>query len=213
MIVEIWFEFASTYSYLTVSRAEALLRSKDIEFEWKPFLLGPIFREKGWNTSPFLLDPVKGDYMWRDVERRASRYGLPFTKPTPWPMNPVLAARVATAALEEPWCGEFIRGVFTAQFSRGDDIANESVLVAVMRDCGVNPAHWLARAQDDAIKNELRDLTEQARRHNIFGAPSFIVGNELFWGDDRLEDAIAWTLNGSHAPRIATSLQNTTSKY
>lgn len=192
MIVEIWFEFASTYSYLTVSRAETLLRSKNINFQWKPFLLGPIFREKGMKTSPFVLDATKGAYMWRDLERRSAQYGLPFVRPKLFPVNGLRAARIMTAALNEPWCGEFARAVFAAQFSRGEDISDEEVLLDVIRDCGADPVYWLALAQEDAIKADLRARTEQARNYGIFGAPSFRVGNELFWGDDRLEDAIVW---------------------
>lgn len=192
MIVEIWFEFASTYSYLTVSRAEALLRSRNIGFQWKPFLLGPIFRERGMETSPFVLDPVKGAYMWRDLERRTAQCGLPFVRPSIFPMNGLRAARIMTAALNEPWCGEFARAVFAAQFSRGEDISNGDVLSGAILECGADPAHWLAQAEEDETKSDLRARTEQAEEYGIFGAPSFRVGNELFWGDDRLEDAIAW---------------------
>ena len=192
MTLEIWFEFASTYSYLTVSRAEPLLRRKNIDFQWKPFLLGPIFRDKGMATSPFVLDPRKGAYMWRDMERRSKRYGLPFAKPPIFPMNGLKAARVMTAALTEPWCGAFARAVFTAQFVRGEDISSDHVLWTAIDACDADPAHWLTRAHEDDIKADLRARTEQAQEYGIFGAPSFRVGNELFWGDDRLEDAIAW---------------------
>ena len=196
MIVEIWFEFAGTYSYLTVSRAEALLRRHDVAFKWRPFLLGPTFRDKGWDTSPFILDPVKGAYMWRDMARRAQMYQLPFVQPDPWPMNPIAAARVMTAALEEPWCGDFARGVFAAQFARGEDISSPRTLERVIEDCGADPQHWLSRAQDEDVKLSLRRFTDEAQSRGIFGAPSFVVGDELFWGDDRLEDAIAWASRG-----------------
>ena len=105
MKLDIWFEFASTYSYLTVARAEPLLQAAGVAFEWRPFLLGPIFRDKGMDTSPFVLDPVKGAYMWRDLARRADRYGLPFTRPAHFPMNGLTAARIMTAARAEPWSG------------------------------------------------------------------------------------------------------------
>ena len=192
MTLEIWFEFASTYSYLTVSRAEFLLRRRNIDFQWIPFLLGPIFRDRGMATSPFVLDPIRGAYMWRDMERRSKRYVLPFAKPPIFPMNGLKAARVMTAALNEPWCGAFARAVFTAQFARGEDISTEDVLRQAIDACGADPAHWLARAREDDIKANLRARTEQAQEYGIFGAPSFRVGNELFWGDDRLEDAMAW---------------------
>lgn len=192
MTLEIWFEFASTYSYLTVSRVEPLLQGAKIDYVWRPFLLGPIFRDRGMETSPFVLDPVKGAYMWRDLERRAANHGLPFLHPQVFPMNGLPAARIMTAALEEPWCGVFARSVFSAQFARGADISDEGVLRDALLACGVNPVHWLKLAQRDETKAKLRARTDQARTLGIFGAPSFLVGKELYWGDDRLEDAIAW---------------------
>ena len=192
MTLEIWFDFASTYSYLTVSRAEAVLSEAGLPFEWKPFLLGPIFRERGMQTSPFVLDEAKGEHMWRDLERRAMRRGLAFTRPSIFPMHSLLAARIMTAARDEPWSGTFARGVFAAQFARGEDISDQQVLSTVLNQCGAVPVEWLARAQRDSVKRELRSQTETAQAKGVFGAPSFTVGDELFWGDDRLEDAIAW---------------------
>ncbi|MCR9136558.1 MAG: 2-hydroxychromene-2-carboxylate isomerase [Alphaproteobacteria bacterium] len=192
MTLEIWFEFASTYSYLTVSRAEALLSSENLDFSWKPFLLGPIFREKGISNSPFVLDPVKGAHMWRDLERRSQHYGLPFVRPTIFPMNSLPAARIMIAAADEPWCGTFARAVFAAQFSRGDDISQENVLSEALKQSGADPEAWIERARDEQVKAKLRAQTAQALKNGVFGAPSFKVGDELFWGDDRLEDAIAW---------------------
>ncbi len=192
MRFEIWFEFASTYSYLTVSRAEPLLRAAKIDLQWRPFLLGPIFRDKGMATSPFVLDRHKGDYMWRDVERRATQYGLPFARPKSFPMNGLLAARVMTAALEEPWCGDFARAIFRAEFADGADIADFEVVRDALETSGVDPETALRQADLVSTKSKLRALTDRARAHGIFGAPSFIVGDELFWGDDRLEDAISW---------------------
>lgn len=201
MTLEIWFEFASTYSYLTVSRAEALLKSRNIDFRWRPFLLGPIFRDRGMETSPFVLDPIKGAYMWRDLKRRAALLDLPFARPAVFPMNGLRAARITTAALNEPWCGTFVREVFTAQFARGEDISSEAVLTEALKRSGVDPGHWLERAQDDKVKANLRAATDEARSKGIFGAPSFTVGDELFWGDDRLEDAVDWAsgTNGARA--------------
>lgn len=188
--LEIWFEFASTYSYLTVSRAAPLLRKAQVEHVWRPFLLGPIFRDRGLETSPFVIDPVKGAYMWRDMARRAERYGMPFMRPPIFPMNGLKAARIMIAALDEPWCGDFARAVFAAQFAQGADISDEGVLAGALKASGAEPALWLERAQRDDTKARLREATERARTLGIFGAPSFIVDEELFWGDDRLEDAI-----------------------
>ena len=197
MKIEVWFEFASTYSYLTVSRVEELTQKAGVEVEWKPFLLGPIFRSKGWETSPFVLDPVKGDYMWRDMERRAERLSIPFFRPPVFPAHSLLAARVMTAAHGEPWCSGFARDVFRAQFASGEDISDEAVLLRILSAHVGDPGHWMALAQSDRVKSELRANTEQAAEIGVFGAPSFRVGNELFWGDDRLEDAVDWSLSSS----------------
>ncbi|MEM9059957.1 MAG: 2-hydroxychromene-2-carboxylate isomerase [Pseudomonadota bacterium] len=192
MNLELWFEFASTYSYLTVARVEPLARDVGVEIVWRPFLLGPIFRDKGMETSPFVLDPVKGAYMWRDVERRAERFGIPFVRPAIFPAKGLEAARIMTAGLAEPWSGAFARQVFSAQFVEGADISDGEVLRRALERCVDDPDHWLGLARQDETKARLRALTEEARTHGIFGAPSFRVGDELFWGDDRLEDAIAW---------------------
>ncbi len=192
MKLEIWFEFASTYSYLTVSRAEALLTAAEVEFVWRPFLLGPIFRDRGMETSPFVLDPVKGEYMWRDMARRSEAYRLPFIRPRMFPMNGLKAARIMTAVLEQPWCGAFARSIFAAQFGQGADISDERILRSALETCGVSPGPWLERARSPEIKETLRATTDRARNSGIFGAPSMVVGGELFWGDDRLEDAIAF---------------------
>jgi 2-hydroxychromene-2-carboxylate isomerase len=107
-------------------------------------------------------------------------------------MNGLSAARIMTAALDEPWCGDFARLVFAAQFACGTDISDEAVLRRILVECDVAPDEWFAKAQQSSTKSKLREATDQARNLGIFGAPSFLVGGELFWGDDRLQDAIAF---------------------
>lgn len=192
MKLEVWFEFASTYSYLTVSRVEELTRAAGVQLEWKPFLLGPIFQAKGWTTSPFVIDTVKGNYMWRDMERRAARQGIVFTRPSVFPAHTLRAARMMTAALDEPWCGQFARDVFDAQFAKGKDISDPTVLIEILRGLVDDPDHWVDLSGSDAVKSNLRANTDRAMEIGLFGAPSFTVGDELFWGDDRLEDALEW---------------------
>jgi 2-hydroxychromene-2-carboxylate isomerase len=159
---------------------------------WKPFLLGPIFRSQGWNDSPFNVYPAKGRYMWRDLERICERHGLPFRRPSQFPRNGLLAARVACVGGGEPWGPEFIRRVYRANFAEDRDIADPATVAAILADLGL-PAHQvLERAASPETKEQLRRQTEEAVARGIFGAPTFVVGDELFWGNDRLEDAIAW---------------------
>ncbi|WP_415258501.1 2-hydroxychromene-2-carboxylate isomerase [Thauera phenylacetica] len=191
-VVEFWFEFASTYSYLSVMRIERAAEAAGVDIEWKPFLLGPVFLALGWNDSPFNIYPPKGRYMWRDLERLAEKEGLPFRRPSRFPRNGLLAARVALVGVEEGWVAPFARAVMTANFAEDREIGEEAVIVEILGTLGLPGAEVITRAQADANKLALRCQTERAAELGLFGAPSFRVGEELFWGNDRLEDALAW---------------------
>jgi 2-hydroxychromene-2-carboxylate isomerase len=190
--VEFWYEFASTYSYLSVLRIEEAASEAGVPVLWRPFLLGPIFAAQGWSDSPFNIYKAKGEHMWRDLERRAEGYGLPFRRPSAFPRNGLLAARVALVAEREGWCGDFSRAVFRANFVVDRDVGDREVISDIVGTLGRDPQTILCRAGDAANKAGLRERTNAAQRNGIFGAPSFLVGGELFWGDDRLEDALAW---------------------
>jgi 2-hydroxychromene-2-carboxylate isomerase len=192
--ITFWFEFASTYSYLSAMRIEEMARDAGARIVWKPFLLGPIFKLQGWETSPFNLYPAKGKYMVRDIERIALARGLAFRLPEPFPQNSLQAARLALAGLEEGWGPAFIKGVYKAEFAEGRDIASHETLARELEAAGASPQEAFSRAQADEIKAKLRANTEAAQAAGIFGAPSFTtVTGDLFWGDDRLEQALAQT--------------------
>lgn len=184
-----WFEFASTYSYLSAMRIGGMAAGRSVAVTWKPFLLGPVFAAQGWDTSPFNIYPAKGRYMWRDMERICAARGLPFRRPDPFPQNGLKAARLALAAAEQNRIEAFTKTVFQAQFGDGADISSDAVLQGCLRRAGLDEALML-RARAPAIKSALRAQTEEAIAAGIFGAPSFISGAELFWGDDRLEQAL-----------------------
>jgi len=192
MELEFWFEFASTYSYLTVMRIEQVAGVADVSVRWRPFLLGPIFAAQGWNDSPFNIYPAKGRYMWRDMERRAQAHGIPFRRPSGFPRNGLLAARVALLAAQEGWCPAFTRAVFRAHFAEDQDIGDLAVLQNILDSSGKAGKQLCEQAQSSQNKTALREQTAEAHRRGIFGAQSFLVGAELFWGDDRLEEAVAW---------------------
>jgi 2-hydroxychromene-2-carboxylate isomerase len=190
--LEFWYEFASTYSYLAAMRIEALAARAGVAVEWKPFLLGPIFHAQGWESSPFNLYPAKGRYMVRDLARLAAERGLRFALPQPFPQNSLLAARVALVGADEGWVAPFTRAVFTAEFADGAQIADRGTLAAILDGLKLDAQRILSRIDEPAIKERLKQQTAQAQRLGIFGAPSFASGGELFWGDDRLEQALAW---------------------
>jgi len=200
--IEFWFDFASTYSYPAAMRLEGAAAARGVEVDWRPFLLGPIFAAQGWTDSPFNIYPAKGRYMWRDLERLCEKYGLALCRPSRFPRSSVLAARVATAGAGEAWLPAFVRAVYQANFVLDRDIGDRGVLAEVLDALGVAPAAMLARAESPLAKGGLRAQVEEAMRVGIFGAPSFVVRGapeaELFWGDDRLEDALDW-----HARHVA----------
>lgn len=191
--VEFWYEFASTYSYLSVMRIEAAAQAAGVEIAWRPFLLGPIFKAQGWDTSPFNVYPAKGRYMVRDIERIATARGLVFRMPETFPANGLEAARIAIAGEAAGWCPDFTRAVFAAQFSRGEDISRPELLTSILASLGLDPIQVIATSSSDANKQALRSQTDVAVKRGVFGAPSFTTADgELFWGDDRLEQALAW---------------------
>jgi 2-hydroxychromene-2-carboxylate isomerase len=199
--LEFWFEFASTYSYVAAGRIEKLAHAANVEVSWRPFLLGPIFQRQGWNDSPFNLYPAKGAYMWRDMDRLCSRYGLPFKRPSEFPRNGVRAARVALVGADASWGPAFVRGVYRANFGDDRDISDTDTIVTLLDDLGLAGRDVLAEAESPAWKPRLRAQTERAEQLGIFGAPSLVVGSELFWGSDRLEQALEFAaqLRGSRS--------------
>jgi 2-hydroxychromene-2-carboxylate isomerase len=191
--LDFWFDFASTYSYPAAMRIAPLAATAGITVRFRTFLLGPIFKAQGWDTSPFNLYPAKGRYMWRDLERLCADLSLPFHQPETFPQPSLLAARVALVGLAESWGEEFCRAVFRAEFGEADRIDDIATIARLLTRLGVAPDDVLAKAQSDPIKTRLRDETQTAQQLGIFGAPSFVTPDgELFWGNDRLEQALAW---------------------
>nr|WP_255616615.1 2-hydroxychromene-2-carboxylate isomerase [Microvirga puerhi] len=193
--LEFWYEFSSTYSYLSAMRIADAAENAGVTVVWRPFLLGPIFGAQGWNTSPFNLYPLKGRYMWRDMEREAARLRLPFCRPTPFPQNSLLAARVALLGIDKGWTPDFTRAVFAAEFGKGRNIGDPVVLAEILTAIGIAPETALAEAETEANKARLRRAEEEAQSRGFFGAPTFLAEDgEMFWGNDRLEQALAWAV-------------------
>jgi 2-hydroxychromene-2-carboxylate isomerase len=224
--LDFWFEFASTYSYPAAMRIAPLAHQAGVTVRFRPFLLGPVFQAQGWSTSPFNLYAAKGGNMWRDLDRLCADFKLSFRRPEPFPQNSLLAARVALVGLgtagerssgeqpscEQSWDGQswggqswdgqswgeqFCRAVFLAEFCDGLQIDDVAVLSDILARLNVKPEPVFDAARTDTNKARLRAQTEEAQRLGIFGAPSFVTADgELFWGNDRLERALAWAKNG-----------------
>lgn len=190
-----WYDFASSYSYLSALRIEGLCEGTGIDLVWRPFLLGVIFQSQGWNTSPFNIYEAKGSYMVRDIARIARKRELPpFCLPSEFPQKSLLAARIGTLGSDEKWIADYTKSVFARQFADGDEIEDPETHVQLLNGLGLPGQEIVASAAVDADnKLKLRNNTERAQAFGLFGAPSFVTDDdEVFWGDDRLEDAIDW---------------------
>jgi 2-hydroxychromene-2-carboxylate isomerase len=193
LALDFWFDFASTYSYPAALRIRALADATGVAVNFRPFLLGPVFKAQGWTTSPFNLYPAKGGYMWRDLERTCADLSLPFLRPDPFPQNSLLAARVALVGLRQLWGEEFCMEVFRVQFGEGQRIDDATAITKILKRLDMAAEPVLAAALSDDNKVRLRSETDEAVRRGIFGAPTFITADgEVFWGNDRLERALRW---------------------
>ncbi len=193
--IQFWYDFSSTYSYLAAMRIEEMAKAHDVAIEWKPFLLGPIFAAQGWSTSPFNLFPNRGRYMVRDIERTCAARGLRFRLPEPFPQNSLYAARLALIGADEGWVSAFTRAMFQRLFAEGASLTDKAVLADALAASGQDPQKQLQRAEDPEIKERLKARSAEALSLCIFGAPTFITEDgEMFWGDDRLEQALVWRI-------------------
>ncbi len=191
--MQFWYDFPSPYAYLAAMRIDTLAEAAGVAVEWRPFLLGPVLAQRVEKPTPFQnAEPAQARYRRRDVERLAADLGLPLTWPANYPRFSLLAARVATIAAAEGWAAPFSRAVFHANFAEDRDIAAPAVVAEILTDQGRDAAALIERAQTPENKAALRAAVDEALGRGIFGAPSFLVGDELFWGNDRLEQAIAW---------------------
>ena len=193
--IEFWFEFASPYAYLAAARVDRLVAGTPVRVDWRPFLLGPIFARRPGHPSPFQEPaPAEAAYRRRDVERGAARDGTPLAWPSTYPRSSLLAARVAHLGVAEGWCAAFARATFHASFVEDRNIADAVVVSDILRGLDLPPADVIARASTPAHKAALATAVDEAAGKGIFGAPTFVVDGELFWGNDRLEQAIEWAL-------------------
>jgi 2-hydroxychromene-2-carboxylate isomerase len=194
--LEFFYFFGSAYAFLSVLRIRGLADAAGVEVRWRPFNVRPLMQE---NNVALRSETRKVKYMWRDVERRAAAHGLPFTKPPIWPTDPeLLHNKVGALAAEEGWVEPFTTESFRAWFMDGQALGSEACLEMVLTKLGKDVRQVLADARSERVAERFEASTEDARRHGVFGSPSFVTGDgEMFWGDDRLEEAIAWAA-GTH---------------
>jgi 2-hydroxychromene-2-carboxylate isomerase len=174
-------------------RIARLATDSGVAVRWRPFLLGPIFKAYGWNDSPFNIFAAKGRYMWRDLARICAEDNLPLKlPPVSFPQNGLKAARLALVGERQGWTPSFSRAVFAANYAEQKDISDDATLREILAALGVDTEVAFVAANAPPNKEALKRQTEEAAVRGLFGAPSFTVGDELFWGNDRLEAALDW---------------------
>lgn len=188
MHIDFYFDFSSAYSYIGQHRIRALARQHDVELNWKPMVLGAIFKALGHHPTVTGESPKK-NYIWRDVARSAEEWGLPYRWPDPFPFNAIQPARAyywleeQSTALAEQWAV----GVFDCAYGQGLDCTQATVLGALAESMGLDPQALAAGCSEDAVKLRLREATDEALQRGVFGAPTFLVDNEIYWGADRVD--------------------------
>jgi 2-hydroxychromene-2-carboxylate isomerase len=192
--MDFFYFFGSCYAYLSVMRISKLAEEAGVEVRWRPFSVRNLMIEKGYSLKS---QPTKMTYIFRDVERRAQLHGIPFEKPPIWPTDPdQLANRVAIVAFSQGWGREYTLTSFQKWFE-GQALGADESLRAIIRSHGRDPDEVISLANSSETRAQYDQETDAARQLGIFGSPTFAVGQEIFWGDDRLEEALAWA-QGRH---------------
>src|SRR4051794_26208304 len=198
--IDFWFSIGSMYTFLTVMRIDRVEDTSDVRFVWRPFSVKAIMIEM---VNRPMSKPKKLAYMWRDLHRRAEMYGFAFDGGAPHPpQNFDLANRGRIVGAQEGLCADYVRATSRRLFVEHQECGMEPNLSDRLREVGEDPGRINPLAETDEIAGAYKSATEEARSLGIFGAPTFATRGELFWGDDRLEDAVAWAQRGTlGAPR------------
>ena len=184
-----YFDLGSPYAYLTAERISGLFSEAGLEQpDWQPLLLGGLFKRFGrdsWANGPGREEGMA------EVERRASAYGLPLAWPDPWPGNTLFAMRAATFAKQTGRTVSFALAAFRQAFAAGRDLSEPDNVLIAAAAAELHPRALLKAAQTEGVKRTLRGATDRAAELGVVGVPSLVVGERVFWGDDRLEEAVA----------------------
>ena len=183
-VLDFYFEFASPYAYFASLQVEGLCARRGLELTWNPVMLGAIFKHTG--AKPLLTDGVRGEYATMDIQRWARRNEIPFKMPEVFPTNALKAARGALHLRENPALPRYVHACFHAHWAQGRDLFDDGVLAAIVEGLGANVQAFFAAIGQPALKQQLIEETDAARRRGVFGAPTFFYGGEMVWGNDRM---------------------------
>ena len=190
--IDFFFSIGSTYTYLSVTRILEVEKKNQVKFNWKPFSVRAIMKEM--NNIPFPKDKLnKVNYMWRDIERRSEMYGFFAKTPVPYPLTEFdLANQIAILGLGKGWGIDYVRLTYKKWFQEGKEPAVDPSISEVCKELNIDKDEVISQANSKEIIDNYNLNTNSARDNKIFGSPSFVVKKEIFWGDDRMEDAINW---------------------
>lgn len=190
--IDFFFSIGSTYTYLSVTRILEVEKKNQVKFNWKPFSVRAIMKEM--NNIPFPKDKLnKVNYMWRDIERRSEMYGFFAKTPVPYPLTEFdLANQIAILGLEKGWGIDYVRLTYKKWFQECKEPAVDPSISEVCKELNIDKDEVISQANSKEIIDNYNLNTNSARDNKIFGSPSFVVKKEIFWGDDRMEDAINW---------------------
>ena len=191
--IEFWFSIGSTYTFLSVSRIKSIIAKNNIDFSLHPFSVRTVM--KNMDNIPFPPSKKsKVEYMWRDIQRRSEFYDLKLPNvPVPYPIKELdLANRVALVGVKNGWCLDYLELTYKYWFYNHIEAGSSENLNRCLGELNLDLSHILKTANSEVILSEYDALTNNAINIGVFGSPTFILENELFWGDDRLEDAIKW---------------------
>jgi len=193
--IDCWITLGSTYTYLTVMRLPEVTQLEGVTLRYRPFDLRRLFKEMDF--FPFPPDAPKTRYMWQDLRRRAGKHGISIRLPAPYPAtDSSLANRVAIVGLRNGWGDAFIQASYRRWFQQGQEPGSDPNVSESLREIGQDPRRVVSLANGDEVEREFSSETDLAKSLGVFGSPTFVVGDQLFWGDDRLEDAVSWAREG-----------------
>ena len=194
--IDFWFSIGSTYTFLSVNRISEVAKKENIKFNWKPFSVRKIMMDM--DNIPFTppSKKIKSDYMWRDIERRAKFYGFKAKVPAPYPLKEFdLANQLAILGMNKGWGVDYVISTYKRWFQEGKEPATEPNLSEIFKELNLNKEEVLKDAKSLTNEKQYMQNTENAYKSGVFGSPTFIYKDEVFWGDDRLEDCIKWINN------------------
>lgn len=187
--LEFYFDYGSSYSYLADTQVAGVCARAGAELIYRPMLLGAVFKETG-NGSPASI-PAKGIYSLRDLHRWAERYGVPFAFNPHFPVNTLKLMRMAVAAQRLGVFAQYHAAVFRGMWVEERNLGEAAAVAALLTAAGLDAAQLAGEAEREEVKSALKANTQEAIDRGVFGAPALFVGDELFWGNDRLDFAEA----------------------